>query len=69
MTFLKKKKLFFFLLFLPLFIPINSCMSFKESDKRIYKEFKKVNKTPQIYRENYQGKTTRDIASKPIDTN
>ena len=69
MNFLKKKSSLFFLLFLPLFIFVNSCMSFKESDKRIYKEFKKVNKTPQIYRENYQGKTLRYIATKPINNN
>ncbi len=66
MTFLKKKKPLFLLLLL-LCISINSCMSFKESDKHIYKEFKKIGKSPQIYRENYQGKTIRYIATKPID--
>ncbi|MCF6348513.1 MAG: alpha/beta hydrolase [Flavobacteriaceae bacterium] len=41
-------------------------MTFRESDKRIYKKFKKVNKTPQIYRENYKGKTVRYVSAKPI---
>ena len=52
---------------LVLFVSMNSCMSFKQSDKRIYKEFKKDNKTPKIYRENYKDKTIRYIADKPID--
>ena len=69
MNFLKKESTLFLLLFLPLFISINSCMSFKQSDKRIYKQFKKVNKTPQINRKNYEGKTIRYITTKPIDNN
>ena len=44
-------------------------MSFKQSDKRIYRQFKKVNKTPQINRKNYEGKTIRYIATKPIENN
>jgi len=69
MNFLKKKNPLFLLLFLLLFISTNSCLSFQKSDKRIYKQFKKVNKTPQIFRENYQNKTIRYIATKPIDNN
>jgi len=62
-----KKRLIFSLFTLILVISFNSCMSFKQSDKRVYKEFKKVNLYPNIYRENFQGKTLRYIASKPID--
>ncbi len=62
-----KKKFVFLSLFLIVLLPMNSCMSFKESDNHIYKQFKKVNKTPQIYREIYRDKTIRYIAAKPID--
>ncbi len=50
-----------------LFFFIHSCMSFKESDKRVNKTFKKVNKIPQIYRANFNGKTIRYIADKKIN--
>jgi len=51
-----------FILFL-----INSCAPFRESDRKIYKGFKKVNKTPQIYNQNFDNKIIRYIASKPIN--
>ena len=62
-----KKRLIFSLFFLVLVISFNSCMSFKQSDKRVHREFKEVNLSPKIYRENFQGKTLRYITSKPID--
>ena len=62
-----KKRLIFSLFFLLLIISFNSCMTFKQSDKRVHKEFKKTNLSPKIYRENFQGKTIRYIASKSID--
>jgi len=46
---------------------IHSCMSFKESDKRVNKTFKKENKSPVIYRTNYGDKTIRFIADKNIN--
>ncbi len=69
MELFKKKKSVFSLLLLLLISMFNSCMSFKVSDKRIYKEFKKEDKKPRIYRENFKGKTIRYIAAKPINTN
>ena len=46
-----------------------SCMSFKESDRKVYREFKKAKNIPQIYHANYSSKTIRYIAAKPIDRN
>lgn len=69
MNLLKKKKPQFLFFFLLLFFLINSCMSFKQSDKHINKVFRKANKIPVIYRENYQGKAIRYIASDYINNN
>ena len=68
MRFLKRKRIL-----IPLFIVIvlfafNSCATFRKSDKKVYKEFKKENITPTIYREKFEGKTVRYIASKSIDS-
>ena len=55
-------------LFLTFYIIIaTSCSSFKDSPKKIFKEFKETGLTPVIYTEDYQGKTIRFIASKPIN--
>ena len=66
MILLTKKK-FYGLVLLLLSICTSSCMSFKQSDKRIYRKFKKEAIKPQIYREPYKGKTIRYVAAKPID--
>lgn len=47
----------------------NSCATFRKSDKKIYAEFKKIGVIPTIYRENFEGKTIRYIASKSINSN
>jgi pimeloyl-ACP methyl ester carboxylesterase len=44
-----------------------ACVSFRESDRKVLREFKKITIKPEIYRENYQGKTIRYISTKPID--
>ncbi len=46
---------------------LSSCVTFRESDKGVYRNFKKEGITPQIYHENFQGKVMRYIAAKPID--
>ena len=66
---LKKTRFIFLCTFLVVFLVMNSCMSFKTSDKHVYKKFKKANKIPQIYRENYKNKTIRYISTKPINNN
>jgi pimeloyl-ACP methyl ester carboxylesterase len=43
-----------------------ACVSFRESDRKVLREFKKTTIIPEIYRENYQGKTIRYISTKPI---
>ena len=67
MSFLKLTKIVFYLSVAIFFLSISSCATFRKSDSHIYKQFKKVSKTPLIYRENYQGKTIRYIADKPIN--
>jgi pimeloyl-ACP methyl ester carboxylesterase len=48
---------------------MNSCVAFRESDKRVAKEFKKVNKSPNIYRLAFNDKVIRYISTNPIDVN
>jgi len=67
MKFSSSKTFLFFSLLFFIFFLIDSCAPFRESDKHIYKEFKKIQKTPQIYYENYNDKTIRYIADKPIN--
>jgi len=68
MSFLKIFKIFLFLVPV-LLITVSSCVTFRQSDSKIIKKFKKVGVSPEIYRENYQGKSIRFIAAKSIDTN
>ena len=44
-----------------------ACVSFRESDRKVYREFKETTIKPEIYRDNYQGKTFRYISTKTID--
>jgi len=67
MKFLTKNRVLFSSFSTLLLLTLSSCATFRESDKHIYRQFKKSDKTPQIYREDYQGKTMRYIAAKPID--
>ena len=57
--------------FLPIYILLmiinTACVSFRESDRKVLREFKKYTIKPEIYRENYQGKTIRYISTKLID--
>jgi len=57
--------------FLPIYILLmiinTACVSFRESDRKVLREFKKTTIKPEIYRENYQGKTMRYISTKPIN--
>lgn len=68
MSFFKILKISLFLVPV-LLIAVSSCVTFRQSDQKIIKKFKKVGLTPKIYRENYQGKSIRYIAAKLIDTN
>ena len=67
MKIFKKVVLFFTTTLVLLLLLLNSCVTFKDSDKKIYKHFKKEQKEVHIYRENYQGKTIRYIATNPVD--
>jgi pimeloyl-ACP methyl ester carboxylesterase len=67
MKFKKINIVVFSVLILLLLIINNSCASFRESDKKVYKTFKKENKSVQIYYENYNDKTIRYIAKNPIN--
>tara|TARA_R110002073_G_scaffold279026_1_gene442888 strand:- start:128116 stop:128982 length:867 start_codon:yes stop_codon:yes gene_type:complete len=57
--------------FIPIYVLLiifnTACVSFRESDRKVIREFKKTAIKPEIYRENFQGKTIRYISSKPID--
>ncbi len=66
---INKNKFLFKILAVVLLLLNNSCVSFRESDKRVYKEFKKENKSVQIYHEDYMDKTIRYITATPVDAN
>jgi pimeloyl-ACP methyl ester carboxylesterase len=47
----------------------NSCVTLRKNDEKTLKEFKKVNQTPIIYHDIYDGKPIRYIADKKLDKN
>lgn len=57
----------YLLLYILLMIINTACVSFRESDRKVLREFNKYAIKPEIYRENYQGKTIRYISAKRID--
>ncbi len=66
---LKRKRVLIPLFIIILLFALNSCATFRKNDKKVYKVFKKATITPTIYREKFEEKTVRYIASKPIDAN
>jgi len=69
MSFFKRKRILIPLTIVVLLFGFISCATFRKSDKKVYKEFKKEDITPIIYRAKFEGKTIRYIASKPIKSN
>jgi len=69
MKILKKVVLIFSTTLLLLLVLLNSCATFKDSDAKIYKAFKKDHKKIKIYRTAYHNKTLRYISNKAIDSN
>ena len=65
---IKIKKRYILLLVITTFLTLaNSCITLRKSDKSVLKNFKKVNQKPQIFHEDYNGKSIRYIADKPLD--
>ena len=59
--------------FLPLYILLmiisTACVSFRESDKKVFRKFKNTTVLPKIYHTNFEGKELRYISDKDIDAN
>ncbi len=58
--------------FLPIYILLmiisTACVSFRESDRKVFRKFKKTTLTPKIYRIPFEERELRYIAAKEIDT-
>ncbi len=58
--------------FLPIYILLmiisTACVSFRESDQKVFRKFNKTTVTPKIYRTSFENKELRYIADKEIDT-
>jgi len=67
MNILKKKRYKLLLVFMVLLITANSCITMRDSDKKIIKKFKKIGQTPKIYHDTFEGKPIRWIADKTFD--
>ncbi len=57
--------------FLPIYILLmiisTACVSFRESDQKVFRKFKKTTVTPKIYRTLFENKELRYISDKEID--
>ncbi len=57
--------------FLPIYILLmiisTACVSFRDSDNKVFREFKKSGVTPQIYRISFEGKEIRYIVNNAIN--
>lgn len=67
MKFYFKKQLLFSAIYILIIIGNTSCISFRDTNKKVVKEFNKVALSPVIYQENYKGNSIRFIASKAIN--
>lgn len=58
--------------FLPIYILLmiisTACVSFRESDKKVFRKFKNTTVLPKIYHTNFEGKELRYISDKEIDS-
>ena len=62
-----KKLLRFLPLYLLLMIISTACVSFRESDNKVFRKFKKTTVTPKIHRINFDGRQLRYISDKEIN--
>ncbi len=63
-----RKLLRFLPIYLLLMIISTACVSFRESDRKVFRKFKETTVTPIIYRTPFQDKELRYIADKEIDS-
>ncbi len=54
-------------IYILLMIISTACVSFRESDQKVFRKFKETTVTPTIYRAQFEGKELRYIADKEID--
>ncbi len=67
MNILKKKRYKLLLVFILLLITANSCVTLRDSDRKIIKKFKKVKQTVKVYHDTFKGKPIRWIVDKPFN--
>ena len=68
MKFLSKRFLYFLSCYLVIMIINTACVSFRDSDKKVFRKFKDTSVVPIIDYVNYKGKKVRYISDKKIDS-
>lgn len=63
----KKKRYILILMLFAIMIVANSCLTLRDSDKKIVKKFKKIRQDVKVYHDTFNGKSIRYIASSAFD--